>query len=111
VYYEDNVEAARQIEEDVKNALFNQFRSEQVGPDVVETHGLEINALEPKQCSSVGRNDRELPNPDDSCCMPFCKQQGGAKKIKRTRQSKKKKTHRSKSKSKKARRKNKSRRN
>jgi hypothetical protein len=106
---------ARKIEEDVKNALFNQFKDQLRGtlvvPDV-ETNGVLVTAFGPKRCTTVGQNDRLLEDPEqNSCCGPFCNQQGGAKKIKRARQSKKKKARRSKSKSKRVRHKNKSRRN
>ena len=78
---------ARQIKEDAKNALFNQFRDT---PDSnVETHGLAVIAFEPKQCASVGKKDRLFEDPDEKCCTK-CNILGGAKKIKRTRQSKKK---------------------
>jgi hypothetical protein len=110
-YYQNDVSRAREIKEDVKNALFNQFREQLRGAPDVETHGLLITALQPKQCATAGENDH-LAQEQNSCCgITFCNQQGGAKKIKRTRQSKKKKARRSKSKSKRVRRKNKSRRN
>ena len=111
--YQGKENRAREIEEDVKNALFNQFREQLRGtlvvPDV-ETHGLVVRTLQPKRCATVGQNDRLLEDPEqNSCCT--CSLQGGAKKIKRARQSKKKKARRSKLKSKRVRRKNKSRRN
>jgi hypothetical protein len=111
--YQGEESRARKIEEDVKNALFNQFKDQLRGtlvPDV-ETNGVLVTAFGPKRCATVGQNDRLLEDPDqNSCCSP-CSLQGGAKKIKRARQSKKKKARRSKLKSKRVRRKNKSRRN
>ena len=62
----------------------------------VNTNGVEITSLQPKPTG---------------CLKCGCSILGGAKKIKRTRQSKKKKARRSKLKSKRVRRKNKSRRN
>jgi len=109
--YRGDESRARKIEEDVKNALFNQFKDQlRVVPDV-ETN-VTVTAFGPKRCATVGQNARLLEDPDkNSCCSPSCSLQGGAKKIKRARQSKKKKARRSKLKSKRVRRKNKSRRN
>ena len=109
--YQGEESRARKIEEDVKNALFNQFKDQLRVPDV-ETNGVLVTAFGPRRCATVGQNDRLLKDPEqNSCCSPSCSLQGGAKKIKRARQSKKKKARRSKLKSKRVRRKNKSRRN
>lgn len=109
--FDENV--ARRIKDDVKNALFNDFKD--VDPPEtadVPTHAT-ITLFVAKKCNPLGKRDVVVASEDDlnSSCCSSCIISGGAKKIKRTRQSKKKKARRSKSKSKRVRRKNKSRRN
>lgn len=109
-----NEDVARRIKDDVKNALFNNFKYVDPPEKADVPTNAKITLFVAKECNPVGQRDVVVTSEDDSnpsCCSSSCSVQGGAKKIKRARQSKKKKVRRSKSKSKKARRKNKSRRN
>lgn len=110
--FSDKPDVARRIEDHVKNALFNNFKDDNPETANVPTNAT-ISLFGAKECDPVGHvvvtEEADL-NP--SCCFPAsaCSLLGGAKKIKRARQSKKKKARRSKSKSKRVRCKNKSRR-
>ena len=109
-----NEDVARRIKDDVKNALFNNFKDVDPPEKADVPTNAKITLFVAKECNPVGQRDVVVTSEDDSnpsCCPSSCSVQGGAKKIKRARQSKKKKVRRSKSKSKRVRRKNKSRRN
>jgi hypothetical protein len=103
---------ARKIEDDVKNALFNDFKEPETAnvPNVPTNATIHLFGL--KACDPVGHVVVTEEADLNTCCFPkgSCSVWGGAKKIKRAQQSKKKKARRSKSKSKRVRRKNKSRR-
>jgi len=109
-----NEDVARRIKDDVKNALFNDFKDVDPLEKADVPSNARITLFVQKKCNTAGQRDVIVTSENDlnpSCCSSSCSLQGGAKKIKRTRQSKKKKVRRSKSKSKRVRRKNKSRRN